>query len=44
MIGSHQRYMVSNKVCRLWVNMIRKLDVQMMVPQHGRPFEGPEKG
>ncbi len=42
MLGFHQRYMVSNKVCRLWANMIRQLDVQMMVPQHGRPFEGPE--
>ena len=42
MIGFHQRYMVSNKVCRLWANMIRQLDVQMMVPQHGRPFVGSE--
>lgn len=41
MLGFHQRYMVSNKVCRLWVNMVRQLDVEMMVPQHGRPFEGP---
>ena len=42
MIGFHQRYMVSNKACKLWANMIRELDVQMMVPQHGRPFEGPD--
>lgn len=42
MMGFHQRYMVSKKVCKLWANMIRQLDVQMMVPQHGRPFEGPE--
>jgi len=40
MIGFHQRYMVSRKACKLWANMIRQLDVQMMVPQHGRPFEG----
>jgi flavorubredoxin len=40
MIGFHERYMVSNKVCRLWVKMIRKLDVAMIVPQHGRPFIG----
>jgi flavorubredoxin len=40
MIGFHQRYMVSNKACKLWANMIRELDVEMMVPQHGRPFEG----
>lgn len=42
MIGFHQRYMVSNKACKLWANMVRELDVQMMVPQHGQPFEGPE--
>ncbi len=43
MLGFHKRYMVSNKVCRLWANMIRHLDVEMMVPQHGRPFVGREK-
>lgn len=42
MKGFHQRYMVSNKVCRLWADMIRGLDVEMMVPQHGRPFQGKE--
>ncbi|MDT8405093.1 MBL fold metallo-hydrolase [Sulfuriflexus sp.] len=42
MLGFHQRYMVSNKVCRLWVNMIREMDVEMIVPQHGRPFKGNE--
>ena len=36
----HKRYMVSNKVCRLWVNMVRQLDLDMIVPQHGRPFIG----
>lgn len=40
MLGFHKRYMVSNKVCRLWVNMIRTLDVEVIVPQHGRPFVG----
>lgn len=40
MIGFHRRYMVSNKVCRLWVNMVRKLEVSMIVPQHGKRFEG----
>ena len=42
MLGFHQRYMVSNKVCRLWANMIRDMDVEMIVPQHGRPFVGAE--
>lgn len=40
MLGFHQRYMASNKACRLWANMIRDMDVQMLVPQHGSPFVG----
>ncbi|MDX1335834.1 MAG: MBL fold metallo-hydrolase [Gammaproteobacteria bacterium] len=40
MLGFHQRYMCSNKVCRLWANMVRDMDVEMIVPQHGRPFKG----
>jgi len=42
MLGFHQRYMVSNKVCRLWANMVREMDVEIIVPQHGRPFVGKE--
>lgn len=42
MIGFHQRYMISNKVSRFWANMVRGLDMSMMVPQHGRHFEGKE--
>lgn len=42
MEGFHKRYMVSNKVCRLWVNMARKLDMAQLVPQHGRYFKGRE--
>ena len=42
MLGFHRRIMVSNKVCRLWVNMVRQLDVRMIVPQHGCRFEGRE--
>lgn len=42
MIEFHRRYMVSNKICRLWVSMVRSLDVQMIVPQHGARFEGKE--
>ncbi|MEY4767235.1 MAG: hypothetical protein RI907_3908 [Pseudomonadota bacterium] len=37
----HQRYMVSNKVLRLWVQMVRQLDIDMIVPQHGAPLKGP---
>lgn len=40
MEGFHRRYMNSNKVCRLWANMVRQLDIEMIVPQHGRAFVG----
>lgn len=40
MEGFHRRYMVSNKILRLWVRMARQLDVKMLVPQHGAPIEG----
>ncbi len=40
MQGFHERYMGSNRACRLWANMVRGLDVEMIVPQHGRPFVG----
>ncbi len=42
MEGFHRRYMASNKACRLWANMARKLDIEMIVPQHGRSFVGRE--
>ena len=37
----HRRYMVSNKILRLWAQMIRTLDIQMIVPQHGCAMAGP---
>lgn len=40
MAGFHRRYMASNKILRLWVKMARKLDISMLVPQHGAPIEG----
>jgi flavorubredoxin len=41
MEGFHRRYMVSNKVLRLWVAMARQLDISLIVPQHGAPIMGP---
>jgi hypothetical protein len=41
MEGFHRRYMVSNKILRLWVRMARQLDIAMLVPQHGAPIKGP---
>ena len=43
MRGFHQRYMCSNKVIRLWVNMVRGMDIDLIIPQHGMPFVGKEK-
>ena len=40
MEGFHRRYMVSNKILRLWSAMARKLDIAMLVPQHGAPLTG----
>lgn len=40
MRGFHRRYMNSNRVCRLWANMVRSLDVAQIVPQHGKRFVG----
>jgi len=40
MEGFHRRYMVSNKILRLWVRMVRRLDIAMLVPQHGAPISG----
>ncbi len=38
--GFHKRYINGNKVCRYWANMVRQLDINMIVPQHGRAFTG----
>ena len=40
MEGFHRRYMAGNRAVRLWVDMVRELDPQMIVPQHGMPFQG----
>lgn len=40
MAGFHARYMCANKVTRLWARMVRELDIRMIVPQHGRAFQG----
>ena len=42
MLGFHRRYMSGNTACRYWVNMVRQLDVEWIVPQHGASFKGKE--
>ena len=36
--GFHKRYMASNKVCRKWVELVRKYPVDIIAPQHGYLF------
>jgi len=36
----HKRYMQSNIVCRKWVEQVRKRNVNMIAPQHGKIFKG----
>ena len=40
MEGFHRRYMVSNKILRLWADMVAPLPIDMIVPQHGAPLVG----
>lgn len=40
MEGFHRRYIVSRKVARFWANMVRQLDIEQIVPQHGSRFTG----
>lgn len=36
----HQRWMPSNAAKNDWIKRVRKLDIEMMCPQHGRIFTG----
>ena len=36
----HRRYMAAGKICRLWAQMVRGLEIAWIVPQHGRPMQG----
>lgn len=42
MLPFHRRYMTANKICRMWAQMARTLEIDAIVPQHGRPFVGKE--
>lgn len=44
MKGFHQRWMPSNKAKNDWVKRVRKLDIEMMAPQHGGIFRGDDVG
>ncbi|MFK5915373.1 MAG: MBL fold metallo-hydrolase [Woeseiaceae bacterium] len=36
----HQRWMPSNRAKQDWIDRVRKLDIEVMAPQHGRLFRG----
>jgi len=36
----HQRWMLSNRAKRDWIDRVSKLDIEYMAPQHGRIFRG----
>lgn len=36
----HRRYMPSTLACQYWAAMVRELDIERIVPQHGAMFEG----
>lgn len=40
----HQRWMPSNRAKQDWIRRVRKLDIEVMVPQHGRIFRGENVG
>lgn len=40
MEGFHRRWMPSNRAKQDWINRVRKLDIEIMAPQHGRIFTG----
>ncbi len=42
MEGFHRRYMASNRVLKAWVKMVRALPIEVIAPQHGAWFKGPQ--
>ncbi len=42
MQGFHERYMTGNRAMRAWATMVKRLDIEVIAPQHGALFKGPE--
>lgn len=40
MEGFHHRYMGSTRALKLWLDLVRQLDVETIAPQHGAMFRG----
>lgn len=43
MTGFHRRYIAGNKAMRAWARMVRTLEIEVIAPQHGALFRGPEQ-
>jgi len=42
MEGFHRRYMSSTRAMKLWLELARQLDIEIIAPQHGALFRGKE--
>lgn len=42
MRGFHERYMGGSVILSAWARMVKTLDIEIMAPQHGAFFRGPE--
>jgi flavorubredoxin len=42
MLGFHRRYMSGTRALKLWLDLVRQLDIQTIAPQHGAMFVGRE--
>ncbi len=40
MLGFHRRYMAGNAALRAWARRVRRLDIEVIAPQHGALFRG----
>lgn len=38
----HKRYMPSTKALKMWIKMVRTLDIETIAPQHGAIMQGPD--
>jgi flavorubredoxin len=42
--GFHKRYIAGNAVARRWVEIVKRLNPEMIAPQHGAVYRGPAVG
>ncbi len=43
MAGFHRRYMGSTRALKLWLKLVRQLDISIIAPQHGAAFVGRDR-